>query len=525
MKTRTSDNTTNDTKENHKEEIQRDMARTATALSIGETVGRYGSANAEYIKGYTGVDNETGQRLSKGLADIAKHKVNPDFAKQNIKQQAGYSAEVATTSRDNAKAIINKSSIRTSRSDDLPQYGKNHNIVDRVQMLDGKIIEGSQSQMKFVGDRNNLFKKIAEDTSKGDAEFSRYRSIKLEIPSEQYEGAAEYCRNKAKDLRHQAKISSDKGAPSELVERLNKNADNYDELAENIIDSGISTEDAIRYRQQPKIATALDITRTSHRAGLEGAKYGAIIGGAITLLTNAFSVAQEEKQLDEAVLDVATDTAKAAVLGYGTAFAGSALKGSLQQSGNQALRTLASTNAPALAVNICVSLGSSVKRYVTGEISEAQLLAEVSEKGAGMLSSSMMAAIGQVAIPVPFVGAAIGGMIGYTLSSFFYQSALEAAQGVELSRHELERIRAIEAAARDRIAEEQAALDDFTRREIPQLRAETERLFSVMSSSAGNADELAAVINEYATLLGQKLQFQNLSEFEDFMDSEQPLTL
>ncbi|MNF61523.1 hypothetical protein D3C84_431700 [compost metagenome] len=198
----------------------------------------------------------------------------------------------------------------------------------------------------------------------------------------------------------------------------------------------------------------------------------------------------------------------------------------MQQSSNQTLRTLAGTNAPALAINICLSLGSSVKRYVTGEISEAQLLSEVGEKGAGMLSSSMMAALGQLAIPVPFVGAAIGGMIGYTLSSLFYQSALDAARGVELSRQQLARIRAIEAAARDQIAEEQAQLDDFTRREIPQLQQETQRLFAIVNVAGnGSADALAAAVNQYATLLGKQLQFQSIAEFDDFMSSDSPLTL
>jgi len=269
-----------------------------------------------------------------------------------------------------------------------------------------------------------------------------------------------------------------------------------------------------------------DIARTSHRAGVEGAKYGAVIGGVISLLTNAFSVAQDKKQLGEAAQDFALETVKAGALGYTTAFAGAAIKGGMQQSSNQTLRTLAGTNAPALAINICLSLGSSVKRYVTGEISEAQLLSEVGEKGAGMLSSSMMAALGQLAIPVPFVGAAIGGMIGYTLSSLFYQSALDAARGVELSRQQLARIRAIEEAARDQIAEEQAQLDSFTRREIPQLLQETQHLFAIVNDVVGGGiDDLAAAINQYATLLGKQLQFQSFEEFDDFMNADSPLIL
>ena len=504
-----------------KAEIKRNMAQTSAALSTSETVGRFGSANAEYIKGYTGIDNETGQKFAKGLAGIARHKVHPDYVDANLKQQAGYSAEVAATSRDNAEAIIARSEVRTARSDDLPHYGRNHNVVDRVQILDGQIIEGSQTQMKFVGNPKQLLKDIAQE----DGKFARYRGTRIELPSEQYKDAAQHCRDQAQQLRINAQHAELHGKP-EAAAKLRLEADNYEQLASNVCDSGMTTEQALFYREHPEIATAFDIAHTSHRAGVEGAQHGAVIGSCISLLQNLLATAQGKQDLRGAAQAVAVDTAKAGAIGYGTAFAGSAIKASMQQSGSQALRTLSSTNAPALAVNICLSLGSSVKRYVTGEITESQLLVEVGEKGAGMLSSSMMAALGQLAIPVPFVGAAIGAMIGYTLSSLFYQSALDAARGAELSREQLARTRFIEAAARDRIAQEQAQLDDFTRREIPQLQRETLHLFSIVNAPGANsADCFAAAINQYATLLGKQLQFHSIDEFNDFMSSDSPLSL
>lgn len=503
---------------------EKDIVNTGIALASSETVNRFGSASAEFIKGYQGFDNETGQRFAKGLADIAKYKINADpiNAIKNIKQQAGFSAEVAVTSRDNAEAIINGSKIRTSRSDDLQQYGKNHNIVDRVQLLDGQIIDGSQAQMKFVGNRDQLLKDIAKENGK----FARYRGTKLELPSEQYKGAAQHCRDQAKQWRLNANKAEQNNKP-DIAAKLRYEADNFDQLVDNICDSGLTTEEAIFYRKHPKIATARDIAITSHRAGTEGAKYGAVIGSTISIFTNSLAIVQDKKLLNEALQDIAIDTAKAGALGYGTAFAGAALKGTMQQSGNQTLRTLANnTNIPVLAVNICLSLASSIKRYIDGDISEAQLLTEVGEKGAGMLSSGMMAALGQVAIPIPFIGAAVGGMIGYTLSSFFYQGALDAARGAELSRQQLERIQAIQAAARDRIAIEKTALHAFISREIPKLQQETKYLFSIVEKSkAGGSDELAMAINQYATLLGKQLQFQSQEEFDDFMDSDKSLIL
>lgn len=568
-----------------RDEITRDKARTATALSASETVSRYGSANAEYVKGYRGVDNANGQRLAKGLKTVNQEKTG-------LPQKAGTSAEILATSRDNAENIINKSSQRSARTDDLSRkYGTNHPIADRVKTGEGD--STAYSQMKFEGSPKSLVDKIVSkdgdyakyldpaavceeratkhlrSAERADAKAQKYEAsgnqekagewrknaadlrtraetnreiatseIKIEVPSEQVEPIKQLCRDRASSCLATAEkyesdalsqeLSGNLDASTELKNKareLREEAKRCNKLEEQVTDSGVSQKEASAAASQPLKTTASNILKTSHRAGIEGAKYGAAIGGAISLLTNAFNMAQEKKQLGEAALDVTTDTVKAAALGYGTAFAGSALKGSLQQSSNQTLRTLAGTNAPALAVTICLSLGSSVKRYVTGEISEAQLLSEVGEKGAGMLSSSMMAALGQLAIPIPFIGAAVGGMIGYTLSSLFYQSALEAARGVELSGQQLERVRAIESAARDSIAYEQAALNTFARHEIPQLRQETQRLFDIVSSSASNVDDLAAAINEYATLLGKQLQFQSMSEFEHFMNSDQPLIL
>ena len=71
-----------------------------------EVVQRYGSAVKEHFVAYSGVDNETGEQLKKGLKDIAKSKINPDYAKTNIKQQAGFAAENKYTARQNAERII-----------------------------------------------------------------------------------------------------------------------------------------------------------------------------------------------------------------------------------------------------------------------------------------------------------------------------------------------------------------------------------------------------------------------------------
>lgn len=59
-----------------------------------------------------------------------------------------------------------------------------------------------------------------------------------------------------------------------------------------------------------------------------------------------------------------------------------------------------------------------------------------------MLSSTMMATMGQIAIPIPVVGAVLGGMIGYSLSSIFYQAALDSAKRAKEAEANYQKIKA-----------------------------------------------------------------------------------
>lgn len=133
------------------------LTDTAIAGALSETVSRYGLAGAEFLKGLRGVDHETGQIFDRSLRGVAQGKLNPNYYEQNLKQQAGFSAEIASVSQKNAQAIMSGDNSRFLRSEDIASYGKNHKAVDIVELMDGQEI--STSQMKFVNDYENLLKK------------------------------------------------------------------------------------------------------------------------------------------------------------------------------------------------------------------------------------------------------------------------------------------------------------------------------------------------------------------------------
>ena len=137
---------------------------------------------------YSGVD-ENGVK-TRGLKQIHKMKVNPDFKYQNLKQQSGFSAEVISTAKENLKAQFEKTGITTYRADDLPDlFPKNDQFVDKVRMnQQGDIIE--RIQTKFIGeDAKQCLDKMM--SKKFDKYLDSGKVDKIEIPKDFYDKIAE----------------------------------------------------------------------------------------------------------------------------------------------------------------------------------------------------------------------------------------------------------------------------------------------------------------------------------------------
>ena len=78
------------------------------SLAVGaETLSTYGEAGRQINIGLTGVDNVAGTKMKKSLMSISKSKINPEWSDNNIKQQAGFSAEVLDTAkRKDRKSVV-----------------------------------------------------------------------------------------------------------------------------------------------------------------------------------------------------------------------------------------------------------------------------------------------------------------------------------------------------------------------------------------------------------------------------------
>lgn len=500
----------------------RNLKNLTIAGVLSETVSRYGSAGAEFLKGLRGVDSETGQIFDRSLRSIAQGELNPNYYEQNLKQQAGFSAEIVSVSQKNAQAIINGDSSRFLRSEDIASYGKNHNVVDIVELMDGQEI--STSQIKFVNDCENLLKKIAKGEGGGKNDLSRYLDVdKLELPSEQVEQAKQHCLEQAQKLKEGA-IKNRANGNFETAAKLEKEAQNYERLETKISDSGLTTDEAIAYRLNPEWQTIKDIGKVSHQAGIQGAKFGTAIGGSISLITNIIAHKSGEKEFGEAVIDTGFDTLKSAGVGYGTAFAGTAIKTYMAQSASEVVRNLSKTALPAMIVSACLATGKSITSYAKGEIDESILMQEMGVSVTGMLSSSMFATIGQIAIPIPVLGGLIGGMVGYILTNTFYQSFFDVLKDKNIAKERRKLIEMKCDTAKVLAEQYRTTLQEMLEQKSIELDNQTKKLFATFNDDL-TADEFCQNINEFAQFFGKDLPIKNLQELDGIMLSDESLII
>lgn len=489
-----------------------------------EIVDRYGAAAAEFIKGYKGVEGENGEVIVKGLKHIARSAVHEDYRYANLKQQAGFSAEVQYVSKENARRIIEGRMDRIARSNDAGLG--NHQQIDVLAvdtdgnplMTNGQPLWGAQ--MKFCGQYEteeqiiNSSEQLARKMA-GKA-WDRYRSNKVLVPSEQAEHIKRFASKEADKLYRQADKFRQQGDTAK-AQLLEEQARNFKQVSEDVTDSGISSKEAMFLREHAELGTAKHVLLTSHRAGLEKAKAGAVIAGTLAVAANVVQLVRKEQEVNEALKDVAVKTVAGASTSYVVTASGTAVKAFMQTSSNRVISELSRTNLPTILANAGVQIGKSLYRYANGDIDEAQLAEELGEKGVGMLAAGWGAAAGTLLLPG--IGTAVGGMLGYTVSSILYKSAMETFAEENLSLERREKIAVIADAALGAMERQRLELNDLIDRFFSHRKQVFDAGFVLLelSTERNDLELFTRGLNGISVEMGFSLQFKHFDEFDAFM--------
>ncbi len=508
--------------------------------AMAETVQRYGSAVKQHYVAYTGMDNESGQKLAKGLKDIAKSKINPKYRSQNIKQQAGFAAEVKSVARKNAENIIEGKGNRFVRTDDIGRV--NDPLADLVELApDGTVISGTASQMKFVGSSpEELLEKL------GSKKYQKYLDAKeiLDIADDDYEallgtnGKPGIIDEKIKSLRNQADRAKQIGK-DQVAGQKEAQIEKYEYIRKKLRKSGLTREEAVQARLHSMWSTAKDVTKIANEAAVGQAKVGAGITGSLSVVRNVVACIKGDKTPEEAALSVAEDTGRGAAVSYVSAFSGTVIKGAMENAKSGYLQSLSKTNLATTLVTTTVDVGKTLHRYFGGDITGVQCIEELGQQGVGEIDSAMFSTMGmsaavsmaptEAAIETVYgmVGGLIGATLGYAAAVVCYQELSTALKEAELAREERIRIEKECAEAIALIRQYRMEMNDMVSEYLTDHIQTFNQGFLEMDKAIAEQDVNGflrgnASIQE---LLGKEVQFRTQEEFDALMSSDIALKL
>ncbi|MCQ2639506.1 hypothetical protein JT070_04230 [Helicobacter pylori] len=495
--------------------------------STAEESALHASANREHFSAWD------------RLEEISKRKVNPNYIKQNINQQAGYSAEIKEQAHVNANNILAGKRGRLRQYDDLssgqkaqvknlfPNYAtpsKNHEIVDYVSVDEkGNVIPGTLTQSKFVG-RNG--EECFEKFLSKDYEKYLKNGMKMEIPKDFFGDFQKEANIKIKSLESRIAKQKELGdfqKAAHLEEKLQK----CKTIKAHTRPASITKREAIEARLNPNLSTAKDVASVSHQAGMNVAQTGALIGGGVSAITNIYECIANGKDPMKALKHTLVATAKGGALSYGSTFASSSLGGLMQSSANKVIQSLGKGSVPAMIVGACVANATILGRYFSGKIDKTELLKQLGKANTTLISSGAMAVAGQALIPIPVVGALVGGFVGAILSETCFNAFLKDREEAKLAR---QRRIEIEKECREFIKLLEIYQNQF-KEVFERYFHETTRFFNQSfdelerASYAGDADLAIGVNNKIQERLGQKALFDNKQEGWELITSNKNIRM
>lgn len=516
---------------NYMKQDEKEKKRRRIYVDVGltEKVNRYGQANEEYVKAYTGYEWEnkrTGQHgTAKGHKQVAQSKVNPKYKEQNYKQQAGFNAEIDIVAKTNANNIIQGKSTRVRRSNDVGRGNDTQVDIGAINRQGDYIIEADGSvhrgvQIKFSGktmtpEDIQRTAKLNVNRMRPHGRWAKYK-CDIGVPSEQYGPMWQYAQQQSAYARQQAAKYRSQG-DVDKAKKYEQTASEYEDCYRRIKDSGVTSEEAMFARKHPILHTAKRIGETSHAAGIEQASSSAMISGVLSATRGALAIIRGEKTYKEVAGDIAVDSAKGAVHGYGMTVTGAALKGIMSASPDKVVQGIARTNAPALFVSGITGTAKSFSRYLHGKINALELAEEIGENGVGLVASTWGSALGTLVLPG--IGTVAGGLVGSIASSIIYQGAMKTLREERASERRREKIVKWAAEAKLCMEQENRALA----RQAHTLHLQRAEAFStglcLLQKSESNKD-INAYLQGMKYILGAfdvSADFRSEKELDDFM--------
>ncbi len=236
-------------------------------------------------------------------------------------------------------------------------------------------------------------------------------------------------------------------------------------------------------------------------------------------MTNIVDVVKGNKKPKEALENVVDDSLKAGTAGFVLSGSLSIVGHSLSNSSSEFVKSLVKANAPAKVVTAVMSTGDVLCNFAEGKISSSECIVQLGERGTAAVVASYATAIGQVAIPIPLVGAAVGALVGTAVSGAMYSSLLKAFEEEKASEEEFLKVKAATEVAVARMEVERKEFIEITNKIFSNRAIAIQNGLSQITEACArnDIDHLSRGLNTILASFGRELEQSTFQEINKLM--------
>lgn len=287
---------------------------------------------------------------------------------------------------------------------------------------------------------------------------------------------------------------------------------------------------AIENGEKAKVAIEKDLAirkiKNMGKAFCEGGKASAISAAEMTLVIsgvdNILAVIKGEKSPGEALKCVGKDVARSAVPAYALGGGMKVVTHTLASVDSPFIKSLVKAGAPGKIVSVVMATGGTLSRYFQGEISTGQCLKELGNTGCNLVWNGYAMMAGQVLIPIPFVGTAVGALVGGAIYSSFAGELMQAAENARMAEEEYERVRLETAEVIHRLRQERADFEAAAKKLFAERAIQIQKGYDryLEASLTGDFDQIARGLNEIAGAFGKDIGIHSMAELDALMKDD-----
>lgn len=436
-------------------------------------------------------------------------KVLQDYANTGTGQLQGRALEFLEVLKFNRAAAEAGSSLRASAT----------HLSDPAAAADVLIRDGQdvlkEVQAKSYGRAADAVRALADP---------KYEGMERLVPKDQVGRVQEVIE------RHQSRfgdISPNSPAYREVEDNLTGQLQ-----ADGIASGGTTRAEAEFAAQHPELAAlqhkGMAALKEIGSAGVAGAAIGGSLQGVFSGLHQSVRLSRNETTATEAVVVTLKATASGAIRGGSVAAGSRVIAITAREVG---VGKVLGDMGPGAMANAVFEAGLSTHRFLQGEISHDQYRDELGGAALRATTATYCGMAGQMLIPVPVVGAAVGAITGYVAAAVLVESGVLGVGVNNIVAVAEERRRVVERECAAAILQmrhcqqELDALEDDYRQGFRQTFAPLLEQIQA-HQQAGRYDGSFSRLVRMGDALGRSLPWRTLEEFDAFMqDSSLELVL